>query len=181
MTITPGPNNMMLTASGANFGYRRTLPQIFGITAGGFAMTVASCLGLGALFAAWPAAQAALRIAGAAYLLWLAWKLTRAQLGSSTASRPFSFVEGALFQLVNPKGWIKAVTLGSVFMPPGPGMIGTALLMATVGAVVVIPCVSVWAMFGVAIARFLREPGRQRVFNFAMAATLAALALLFLR
>src|SRR5215471_18212531 len=84
MSITPGPNNMMLTASGARFGYRDTLPQILGIMAGGFALTSASCLGLGALFVAWPPAQAALRFAGALYLAWLAWRLAGARVGESS-------------------------------------------------------------------------------------------------
>jgi threonine/homoserine/homoserine lactone efflux protein len=181
MSITPGPNNMMLTASGANFGYRGTLPQILGIVAGGFVLTTASCLGLGALFVAFPPAQAGLRIAGALYLAWLAWKLCGAQVGSAAAPRPITFAEGALFQFVNPKSWIKAVTLGAAFMPASLEPAAAALLVSLVGGVVGFPCVSLWALFGVGIRRWLREPAYRRIFNLAMAATLLLLAALFLR
>ena len=119
MSITPGPNNMMLTASGAHFGYRRTLPQILGIHAGGAVLALVCCLGLGRLFVEWPALQAVLRIAGALYLVVLAFRLARARMGEAAVLRPQSFAEGALFQVVNPKSWIKAVTLAAVFMPPG--------------------------------------------------------------
>jgi threonine/homoserine/homoserine lactone efflux protein len=181
MSITPGPNNMMLTASGANFGFSRTFPQILGILAGGFVMTAACCLGLGALFVAWPPAQAGLQVVGALYLAWLAWKLARAHPGAADAPQPMSFGEGLLFQVVNPKGWLKAVTLASAFMPPGlsPGV--AALLVSLVGLVVGLPCVCTWALFGVSIRGLLREPAFRRAFNLAMAAALLVLAVLLLR
>jgi len=181
MSITPGPNNMLLTASGANFGYRGTLPQILGIHVGAFVVTMLSCLGLGALFMAWPPAQAGLRIAGAATLVWLAWKLAGATIGAAAAPRPMSFTEGALFQFVNPKGWVKALTLASVFMPRELDPAAAAILVAGVGMVVGFPCVSVWALFGVAIRGFLRHPARQRAFNLSMAFALLVLAAMFLR
>jgi len=181
MSITPGPNNMMLTASGARFGYRGTLPQIGGILVGGFVMTAASCLGLGALFVAWPPAQSALRIFGALYLAWLAWRLGGASPGEAGVHQPLSFTEGALFQAVNPKGWLKAVTLGSAFMPPGLDPALAAMLVSIVGVVVGFPCVSVWALFGVAIRRYLRDPAHLRAFNLAMAGTLLVLAFTLLR
>jgi threonine/homoserine/homoserine lactone efflux protein len=181
MSITPGPNNVMLTASGANFGYRGTLPQILGIVAGGFVITGISCLGLGSLFVAWPPAHAALGAAGAVYLLILAWKLSTAKVGDVESLRPQSFAEGALFQVVNPKSWIKAVTLASVFMPPGLSTPSAALLVSVVGTVIGFPCVSVWALFGVAIRGFLGDPRKQRLFNLLMAATLLVLAAMFLR
>jgi threonine/homoserine/homoserine lactone efflux protein len=119
MSSTPGPNNVMLTASGANFGYRGTLPHILGINVGGAVQTFATCLGLGALFMAWPVLHSVLRVAGALYLLFLAWKLTGGVMGEAQASRPLTWREGALFQAINPKSWMKAVTLASVFMPAG--------------------------------------------------------------
>ena len=181
MSITPGPNNMMLTASGARFGYRGALPQILGILVGGFAMTAVSCLGLGALFVAWPPARAGLRIVGALYLAWLAWRLCGARAGEAAVRRPLSFAEGALFQLVNPKGWLKAVTLGSAFMPAGIAPELAALLVSFVGLVVGFPCISAWAMFGVAIRRVLRGPAQLRAFNLALAGTLVVLAFTLLR
>jgi threonine/homoserine/homoserine lactone efflux protein len=181
MSSTPGPNNMMLTASGANFGYRGSLPQILGINAGGFVQTLLTCLGLGALFTAYPMLQTVLRFGGALYLLVLAWQLTRSAAGDARLARPVSFWQGALFQAVNPKSWLKAVTLASVFMPPALPPLAGALLVATIGLVIGFPCISMWALFGVAIRRLLARPGWQRVFNAIMGATLAVLALLFLR
>jgi threonine/homoserine/homoserine lactone efflux protein len=181
MSITPGPNNMMLTASGARFGYRGALPQILGILVGGFVMTTASCLGLGALFVACPPAQAGLRIVGALYLAWLAWRLCGTRLGETAVRQPLSFTEGALFQFVNPKGWLKAVTLGSAFLPPGLDAGVAALLVSVVGVVVGFPCISLWALFGVAIRRFLHDPAHLRAFNLAMAGTLLVLAFTLLR
>ncbi|WP_438001513.1 LysE family translocator [Sorangium sp. So ce185] len=182
MSSTPGPNNMMLTASGANFGYRGTLPHVLGISVGGAVQTFVTCLGLGALFTAYPALHGALRVTGALYLLVLAWRLTGgAALKGADVPRPLSFAQGALFQAVNPKSWVKAITLASVFMPAGMGAASGALLVSAVGLVVIFPCISAWALFGVALRRFLTDPRRQRVFNGIMAGALAVLALLFLR
>ena len=118
MSSTPGPNNVMLTASGANFGYRGTLPHILGINVGDGAQTFATCLGLGALFVAWPVLHTVLRVAGALYLLVLAWQLAGSVMGERALPRPLSFWQAMGFQAVNPKSWIKAMTLASVFMPP---------------------------------------------------------------
>lgn len=180
MSGTPGPNNVMLTASGANFGFRHTLPHIMGVVVGNAVQTLVACLGLGALFAAYPQLHAVLRVAGAAYLLFLAWRLARSSMPDATSARPLTWAEAALFQAVNPKSWMKAVTLATVFMPPGLQVMEGALVLAVVGFVVGFPCISVWAMFGVAIRRTLRHPRRQRVFNAIMASTLALLALTLL-
>ncbi|MET0381922.1 MAG: LysE family translocator [Burkholderiaceae bacterium] len=182
MSITPGPQNMILTASGATFGFRPTLPQVFGINAGLFVLTALACLGLGGLFMALPGAQVALRAVGAAYLVYLAWKLARARMADaqSPRPRPLTFVEGALFQAVNPKCWVRSFTMASVFMPVGSAPVATAFFMAGVSAVIGVPCVSAWALFGVAIRRFLKDARNQRIFNLLMAASLLALALTFL-
>ena len=181
MSSTPGPNNMMLTASGAHFGYRGSLPQILGINFGGFIQTFVTCMGLGALFVAYPALHTALRVAGAIYMLYLAWQLTGGAVSESQLARPVSFAQGALFQAINPKSWIKAVTLASVFMPVGLSVPVGSLLVATIGLLIGFPCISMWALFGVAIKRFLTDERRMRVFNVMMGLTLAALAVMFLR
>lgn len=181
MSSTPGPNNVMLTASGANFGYRGALPQILGINAGAFVQTYLTCLGLGAVFDAYPAAHTGLRLAGALYLLYLAWQLGGSTVGDARLPRPVSFVQGALFQAINPKSWVKAVTLASVFMPAGMSAPLGALLVSVIGLVIGFPCISMWALFGVAIRRLLTDPRKQRAFNLLMAATLAVLAIMFLR
>ncbi len=182
MSGTPGPNNVMLTTSGANFGYRATLPQILGILLGGFVLTLACCLGLGQLFLAWPVAQQGLRFGGALYLLFLAWKLSGATMAQAGAlPRPLGFAHGALFQLINPKSWLKAVTLASAFMPAGLPPLQAGLLVAVLGTVVGFPAISMWALFGVAIRRLLERPAVQRGFNLCMGGALALLALLLLR
>src|SRR5438445_3744113 len=145
MSSTPGPNNVMLTASGANFGYRGTLPQILGINAGGFIQTYVTCLGLGALFVAIPMAQTTLRVAGASYLLFLAWKLTGGAVGEAQLPRPVSFTQGAVFQAVNPKSWVKAITLASMFMPAGMSAALGALVVSVIGLAIGFPCISMWA------------------------------------
>ncbi len=181
MSITPGPNNLMLTASGANFGYRLTLPQVFGCVSGNVAMTMVACAGLGHLFVVFPLAQAVLRAAGVAYLVVLAWKLARARVGALDSLRPLSFLEGVMFQTVNPKSWIRAITLASVFMPAGANPLLAGLGISLVGAAIGFPCISMWALFGVAMRGFLQDERRQRAFNLVMAGSLLALAASFVR
>ncbi len=181
MSITPGPNNLMLTASGANFGYRLTLPQVMGCVMGNVALTLVACNGLGQLFAAFPVAQAALRTGGALYLVWLAWKLAQSRLGDAQALRPLTFLEGVMFQAFNPKSWIRAITLASVFMPAGANPLTAGLAISGIGAVIGFPCISMWALFGVAMRGLLTDPRKQRVFNLAMAVALVVLAVDILR
>lgn len=181
MSSTPGPNNMMLVTSGAHHGYRRTLPAILGINAGGAVQTFVTCMGLGALFVAWPALHATLRVAGTLYLLVLAWKLVGSPVVQGRPAERLGFAQAALFQAVNPKSWVKAITVASVFMPTQLSVPAGALLVSVIGAVVGFPCISMWALFGVGIGRFLSSPARRRAFNVIMAASLAVLAFLLLR
>jgi threonine/homoserine/homoserine lactone efflux protein len=181
MSITPGPNNLMLTASGANFGYRLTLPQVLGCVAGNIALTMIACNGLGQLFVAFPVAQAVLRTGGALYLVWLAWKLAQARMGDAQALRPLTFLEGVMFQAFNPKSWIRAITLASVFMPAGANPLTAGLMISLIGGVIGFPCISAWALFGVAMRSVLTDPRKQRVFNLVMAAALVLLAIDILR
>ena len=181
MSSTPGPNNMMLVTSGAHQGYRRTLPAILGINAGGAVQTFVACMGLGALFVAWPALHALLRVAGTLYLLVLAWRLVGSPAIEGRPAESLGFAQAALFQAVNPKSWVKAITVASVFMPAQLSLPAGALLVSVIGAVVGFPCISMWALFGVGIGRFLSSPARRRIFNVIMAASLALLALLLLR
>lgn len=182
MSSTPGPNNVMLTTAGANFGFRGALPQILGINVGVALQTLVCCLGLGSLFASAPLLQDLLRIAGALYLIVLAWKLSGAGgiVSSGEAPRPASFWQGLLFQAVNPKTWVKAVTIASVFMPVGLGPVQGGLLAALLGALIGFPCSASWALFGVAIRRWLDDPRKRRLFNLSMGGTLLVLAIKFL-
>ena len=124
-----------------------------------------------------------LRTGGALYLVVLAWKLARARVGELDSLRPLSFLEGAMFQAVNPKSWIRAITLASVFMPAGANrrLVRRGCSSAVVGAVIGFPCISMWALFGVAMRGFLQDARKQRLFNLAMAGSLLVLAASFVR
>lgn len=181
MSATPGPNNVMLATTGANFGGRGAMPAILGIQTGMFVQTMLMCVGLGSVFVAYPLAQQVLRIAGSLYLVFLAWKLSVASVGGAHASTAVSFSQATVFQALNPKSWVKAITVASVFMPVVHNTVGGALLLAVTGALVGTPCNVMWALFGVAIGRLLKDPYKQRVFNLTMGAILLVLAVLFLR
>lgn len=181
MSATPGPNNVMLATTGANFGGRGALPVILGIQAGVFVQTMLMCVGLGSVFTAYPLGQQVLRIAGSLYLVFLAWKLCGASVSGAQAPKAVSFSQAAVFQALNPKSWVKAITVASVFMPAGHNTVVSALLVSVIGTLVGAPCNMMWALFGISIRRLLQDPYKQRVFNLAMGAILLILALMFLR
>jgi threonine/homoserine/homoserine lactone efflux protein len=175
MSITPGPNNVMLTASGATFGFRRTIPHILGISVGFGIELLAVCAGLGAIFARWPELQTALRWVGALYLLYLGVRL----LGSGPANaqsnpRPVRFVEAAIFQFLNPKAWVMTITAATLFLPHELGVVAAGAYMLAVMVVMNMPCIAVWALFGSTLRRFLERPASRMGFNAAMAVALAA-------
>src|ERR1700712_1365378 len=117
MSITPGPNNVMLTFSGVNFGFSNTVPHIFGIAIGCAVQTFLLCLGLGLVFHAFPIVQELLKWVGAAYLIYLAIKLLGSKVAKVSARpTPLPFFDAALFQFVNPKAWVKATTTATIFM-----------------------------------------------------------------
>jgi threonine/homoserine/homoserine lactone efflux protein len=181
MSSTPGPNNVMLASSGAQFGFRSALPQLFGQGTGVAVQTYVTCPGLGSLFVAYPVLHQILRVAGALYLVVLAWKLSGSALGQARASKPLSFAQAALFQAVNPKSWVKSITVATVFMPVGLSVPMGALLVTVIGLLIGFPSSSMWALFGVAIRRLLNDPRKQRIFNLSMSAVLLVLAVSFLR
>lgn len=174
-SVTPGPNNFMLLASGVNFGFRRTIPHMLGIGIGFFALLLAVGWGLGALLTAVPALHAALKLLGGAYLLYLAWKIASSRSlgdGKGVKARPMTFLEAAAFQWVNPKAWVMAVSSMAVYTDPLAPFV-TAFLVASAFAVVNFPSVSAWAGFGVALRGFLADPERLKWFNIAMGLLLA--------
>lgn len=175
-TVTPGPNNIMLTASGVNFGYRRTLPHIMGITFGMVSMNILVGLGLGAVFVQFPLLQQILRVIGSAYLLWLAWKLlTFSALGKSEqGSKPFTFLQAAAFQYVNPKAWVMVISANASFTLLGDGYWLSVALIVIAYMVVGFPSISMWAGFGQYIRRFLDDPRILKIFNIAMSVLTAA-------
>lgn len=176
-SITPGPNNMMLLASGVNHGFRASTPHMLGISIGFMVLLAATGLGLGALLLQWPRVGLAMKALGIAYLLWLAWRLWRAEApragaGEDNAAAPrMGFWAAAGFQWVNPKAWMMAIGAVAGFTAPGDGA-STALLLALVCAVVNLPCIAVWAWAGARLSRWLAEPARHRAFNGLMAVLL---------
>ncbi|ARQ02967.1 lysine transporter LysE [Pseudorhodoplanes sinuspersici] len=172
--FTPGPNNIMVTASGVNFGFTRTLPHMFGITLGFVVLLMGCAAGLGAIFAAYPPLQIVLKIVGAAYMLWLAWKIATAKPAADNdrhISQPISFWQAALFQWVNPKAVVIALSAIALYVRPERWLSDLALLLV-VFAVATILAVVTWTGFGVALRRLLTDPNYARVFNLAMAALL---------
>jgi len=174
-SITPGPNNLMLLASGANFGLRRTVPHMLGISLGHAFMVLLLGLGLGQIFVTWPVTHVVLKVLSVAYMLWLAWKIAHAAAPrpGQAGGRPFSFLQAAAFQWVNPKAWVMGVTAVTAYATPGAGVWG-AVLVAVVFCAMNFPSVSIWAWMGTQVARLLHSPARLRVFNWSMAALLIA-------
>ncbi|MDZ5696825.1 LysE family translocator [Chelativorans sp. M5D2P16] len=175
-SVTPGPNNFMLLASGVNFGFRRTVPHMFGI-AGGFAsLLLAVGFGLGALLTAYPQLHVVLKAAGGAYLLYIAWRIAFSRSLATRGkgcSRPMRPVEAAAFQWVNPKAWMMAVTAMAIYTNP-QAPVFSILLVALAFTLVNFPSVSIWAGFGTAMRGFLADPVRLKWFNITMGLALAS-------
>jgi threonine/homoserine/homoserine lactone efflux protein len=174
-SITPGPNNMMLFASGVNFGFVRTIPHMCGIGAGFLVLLLAVGFGLGALLETVPWLYTLLKFAGGAYLLWIAWKIgTSRSLGEGTAgARPMTFLQAAAFQWVNPKAWVMAVSAMATYTDAG-NYTASVLLVGVAFALVNFPSVSTWAGFGSALRQWLSDPVRLKWFNISMALLLVA-------
>lgn len=172
-SITPGPNNVMLASSGLTFGFRRSIPHMMGITIGFSVMILLVGLGLGALFTRFPWLYTALKYGGAAYLLYLAWRIARSgplEDGSQRA-RPLTFLQAALFQWVNPKAWVMTVGVVATYTPQ-QGFVNNLWIAALVCGLVNLPSISVWVSFGMALRRVLHRTGAIRAFNVSMAVLL---------
>jgi threonine/homoserine/homoserine lactone efflux protein len=175
LCLTPGPNVVMVTASAANFGFRRAIPQMLGITLGFGVKVLAVGLGLAGVFHAEPRLQILLKYGGATYLLYLAWRIAHADAASSdaTRARPINFVEAVLFTWINPKGWVTAVGALAAYTTVGDDALLQTYVIAGVLTVACLASVVIWAGFGAAIARFLGSPRARAAFNWSMAGLLA--------
>ncbi len=176
-SMTPGPNNMMLLASGVNFGFRRTVPHMLGITIGFGVMIVLAGLGAGQVFGRWPWLYNVLKVVSIGYLLWLAWKIATAGgvAGSERTAdaRPMTFLEAAAFQWVNPKGWTASLSAISAYTVPDH-YLWTMLLVAAVFVAWSPVATVVWTAFGMRLKTVLSDPLRVRAFNITMALVLVA-------
>ena len=174
--FTPGPNNAMLMTSGLNFGFRRGLPHLWGVALGFGVMVLAVGLGLGALFAAYPAAYTVLKYAGAAYLLYLAWQIATAgaiEVGGEARGRPITFLEAAAFQWLNPKGWVMAVGAVSAYAAVAAFPFNVLLMSFLFGSLGILSSAT-WLGFGTGLKRLLTSPRAVRAVNIAMALALVA-------
>ncbi|WP_371871866.1 LysE family translocator [Pontibacterium sinense] len=168
---TPGPNNVMLTASGANFGYWRTLPHMVGIVIGILVMNVLVAAGLGVVFERYPAVQSTLKVAASSYLVYLAWKIATAEtsrVDGESDARPMSLMGGALFQFLNPKAWMMVITAIGSFTLAGDDYWMSVFWVAVIFMLMGFPCISLWAAFGTVVGRFLSSPAAMRWFNLIM-------------
>ncbi len=171
-SITPGPNNMMLLASGANFGFRRTIPHMLGISIGHMIMVILVGIGLMQVFDLYPVSHTILKVASVGYLLYLAWKIANAAAPDTNDSKakPFSFLQAALFQWVNPKAWSMALTAITLYAPDR-SLIGVASV-AFIFAMTNFPSITTWTVLGTKIRHLLSNPLRLRAFNVTMAVLL---------
>jgi threonine/homoserine/homoserine lactone efflux protein len=170
-SATPGPNNMMLVASGVNFGLRRTLWHIAGINVGFPMMLLLTGLGFGQIFRLYPWIYTGMKIVGIVYMLWLAWKVATSGPvgeGRAAAGQPMTFWQAAAFQWVNPKAW--AMVIGAIAAYTVPeNYIGSLFVITALYALVGTPGSLIWAMFGAALRNWLRDPAKVRWFNLGMA------------
>jgi threonine/homoserine/homoserine lactone efflux protein len=183
-SVTPGPNNVMLLASGVNFGFWRTMPHMCGIAAGFGFLLLCVGFGLGTLLTSFPALGTALKILGGAYLLYLAWRIamsrSMAKTDTATGTAPMTFMAAAAFQWVNPKAWMMAVTAMAVYSNPDNPYF-SVFLVAAAFVLVGFPSVSTWVAFGTLLRSFLSDPVRLKWFNLAMGLLLALTIIPMLR
>ncbi|EGT3586126.1 LysE family translocator [Proteus mirabilis] len=182
-SITPGPNNIMLLASGINFGFKRTMPHAIGVSLGFFVMLLAVGIGIGALIKSSPIIYNILKYLGALYLLWLAWKTAishSVEQNSNKQGSPLTLLEAALFQWINPKSWMMAISGITLYTSPQYPYI-SMLLVAIIFTLINFPCVAIWATFGHSLRERLKNPKILKLFNFIIGGLLAlsAISVLF--
>jgi threonine/homoserine/homoserine lactone efflux protein len=175
-SVTPGPNNMMLLASGLNFGVKRTLPHWVGVSWGHFVMLLWVGAGLEGLLKAYPFVYQVMKVVGFAYLVYLAWGVARSgapQRNGDEATQPISFLGAAAFQWVNPKAWIMAIGYFSNYMPTDASLtfvVLTCMMFSTIN----FPSVGLWVWLGAKLERYLQQDNWRRAFNGTMALLLIA-------
>lgn len=174
MSVTPGPNNIMLLASGAQFGYQKTLPHIFGVVMGVAALLLSVLLGLGIVFERYPELYDLLKVVGSLYLFWLAWKIASASTEANALqsqqqkSTPMTLFGAFTFQFVNPKAWAASIGSISSFSIAGERYIESGLWIMLCFATTGFVAISLWAYLGVSIAQRLTTPKRKQAFNYTM-------------
>jgi threonine/homoserine/homoserine lactone efflux protein len=174
-SITPGPNNALLWASGIRFGFRRSARHVAGTALGMAALLLAIAAGIGVVLLALPGADLALKLAGSAYLLYLAVRIAASHGAERAAvSRPLGVLGGAAFQFANPKAWLFALAAVGTFLPPGLAPVPAALAVAATSAVVILATAAAWAAGGAALNRVAEDSRTQRAVSLALAILLVA-------
>jgi len=168
MSITPGPNNLMLATSGVNFGIRRTLPMVSGILVGCGLQTALAGAMLEVLLQWMGAIRLPLTLLGCTYLLWLSWKIFRSGAPElREKARPMTFVGGALFQAVNPKAWLMAINVALMYT------VNSTILTVMLSFMALnLPCILIWAMMGDRLGKHLQVAWKLQLFNGVMALSL---------
>jgi threonine/homoserine/homoserine lactone efflux protein len=168
-SITPGPNNLMLMASGANFGFRPTIPHMLGIGLGFMFMLFLVGIGLIGVFDAIPHSYETLKVISVLYLCWLAWRVATAAApdGSAKSGKPFTFLQAAAFQWVNPKAWTMALSAMTLYAPDRS--LWAILVVTLVFGVINLPSVSLWTLVGQRLQILLTSRVRLQIFNATMA------------
>lgn len=174
--ITPGPNNIMIMASGLNFGIRASLPHFLGICFGFPTMFFAMGFGLGYMFEAYPLLHEFIKVLGIAYLLYLAWLIAHAAPDSNSNARakPFTFFQATLFQWVNPKAWIMGTSAIATFTTTDATMYQQILIIGAVFFLSTFPCAGSWLFLGRFLQDVIGNARQQRIFNVVMATLLTA-------
>ncbi|MDJ0778081.1 MAG: LysE family translocator [Gammaproteobacteria bacterium] len=174
--VTPGPNNVMLTTTGLNFGVRRGIPHLLGICIGFPVMLALIGLGFGAVFERYPIVHEIIKVVGIVYLLFLAWKIamTRGGVERIDQSKPISFLQAAAFQWVNPKAWIMGSSALAAYTSLEADFFLQVTIICLTFALITLPCAGIWLVSGAGLQRFLRDPAHLRTFNIAMALLLVA-------
>ncbi|MHA6313096.1 LysE family translocator [Pantoea sp. S-LA4] len=170
MSITPGPNNLLLATSGVNFGMRRTLPMVFGILVGCALQTVIAGVALEVLLHWMAAIRLPLTLAGCAYLLWLSWKIFRAAAPEERSKpQPMTLLGGACFQAINPKAWLMATNVALLYSA------SSGVLAVMIGFMLLnLPCILIWAALGDRLRSHLQIAWKRQLFNSLMALSLVA-------
>jgi threonine/homoserine/homoserine lactone efflux protein len=174
--VTPGPNNVMLTTTGLNFGVRRGVPHLLGICIGFPVMLALIGLGFATLFQLYPVLHEAIKIAGIIYLLYLAWKIATSSggVGEISQSKPINFWQAAAFQWINPKAWIMGSSALAAYTTLDDSFFLQVLIICITFMLITLPCAGVWLVFGAGLQHFLKNPGHLKIFNVVMALLLIA-------
>jgi len=182
MFVTPGPNNIMLFASGIKYGFKKTIPHILGIPLGHFIQISLVAAGLGFVFQTYPMVQQVLKIIGCLYLFFLAYRMFGSlnMKESKETGRPLKFYEAALFQILNPKAWVIAITAVSVFFPKDESFITGLLFLTCIAPIVNLPSISIWVLFGSSIRVLISNPTVKKTIEVILAVLLVGTGLMIL-